>query len=68
MIMYNIKNSGNPFGFEDKNRNVFDYGHIQSSALGREVSFPKVKKCLKRKLTQKNVKLLRALGFQVKKR
>lgn len=66
MFVYNVQTSGNQFGFEDKNSRSFEKSRILSPAFERVRS--KESKCLKKKLTSKNITFLKQLGFSVKKK
>lgn len=63
MIVYNVQNSGNPFGF--KNSNTLKKIRIQSRAS--EGTRPFSQKCARKKLTSKNINFLKGLGFKVNK-
>lgn len=65
MLIYNTQTSVNPFGFQNKKANQPNSFGIQSSAVGRAT--PKSGKCLKKRLTKKNIRFLKSLGFKVKK-
>lgn len=68
MFVYNCQMAGNPFGFADKRSSATRAHTIRNRAAGRSTSKRKrVKKSFKKnKLTAKNVKFLKALGFKVK--
>lgn len=67
--MYNYQTCGNPFGFSDKSTGSIQSRGIRQSAVGRSTSKRKgaKKSSKKKKLTGKNVKFLKALGFKVRK-
>lgn len=66
--MYNCHATGNPFGFSDISSMSNAIKNNRQRAFDRTTSKKGVRKCLKKKLTAKNVKFLQSLGLAVKKR
>lgn len=67
MFVYDYQTIGNPFGFADKRTSLTAKQNIRQQAVGRSTSKRKSAKSLKKKkLTAKNVKFLKKLGFKVR--
>lgn len=72
MFVYNSQTCSGPLGFLDKSACLTSKRNTHQCTISRSTSLGAVrksdqKKCLKKKLTAKNVKFLKLLGLKVKK-